>query len=53
MARSARQGATTWAQAMNLSQDIIYWLNHWNVGENYVVNGPMQVVYSERKQMLN
>ena len=53
MARSARQGDTTSSQAVNVSQDIIDQMNGWNVGENYVVNGPIQVVYYERKQMLN
>lgn len=52
MARSARRGATTRAQAANVSQDIIDWMNRWNIGENDVVHGPMRVVYSERKQML-
>jgi hypothetical protein len=41
MARSARQGATTRAQAVNVSQDIIDWMNCWNIGENNVVHGPI------------
>ena len=53
MARSARRGDTTSSQAVNVSQDIIDQMNGWNVGENYVVNDPIQVVYYERKQMLN
>ena len=38
---------------MNVSQDIIDWMNRWNVGENDVLHGPKQVIYSEQKQMLN
>ena len=53
MASSARQGDTTRAQVTNVPQDIIDWINRWNVGENDVVNSPMRVVCSERKQMLN
>ena len=53
MARSARRGATTSAQAKNAYQDIIDWMNHWKFGEKYLVHGPMGVVYFEQKQMLN
>ena len=45
MARSARRGDTKRAQALNLYQDIIDWMNHWNVGGNDVVHGPMKVMY--------
>jgi hypothetical protein len=35
-----------------LASDIIDWVNHWNIGEEDVVHGPMRVAYSERKQMV-
>jgi hypothetical protein len=41
MARSARRGATTMAQAANVSQDIIDWMSRWNIGEKDVVHCPM------------
>ena len=53
MERSERRGDTARTQAINVSQDIIDWRNCWNVGENNVVPGPMRVVYSEQKHMLN
>ena len=31
MAVSARRGATTRAKEINIFQDIIYWINRWNV----------------------
>jgi hypothetical protein len=47
MARSERRGAPTMEQAANVFQDIIDWMNRWNIGENDVLHGPMRVVYSE------
>jgi hypothetical protein len=52
LARSLRRGATTRAQAAQVPQDIIDWVNRWNIGEDDVVHRPMRVVYSERKQMM-
>ena len=49
MAISSRRSATTKAQPTKVFQDIITWMNNWNVEENYGLHGPMQVVYSERK----
>jgi hypothetical protein len=48
IARSVIRGATTRA---NISQDIIDWTDRWNIGEHYVMHGPMRVVYSEQNQM--
>ena len=36
-----------------MPESFIYWMNHWNIGEEDVVHGPMCVVYLERKHMLN
>jgi hypothetical protein len=52
LARSERRGATTRSQIAKLPKDIIDWVNRWNIGEGDVVHGPMRVVYSERKQMM-
>jgi hypothetical protein len=52
LARSLRRGATTRAQAAQVPQDVIDWVNRWNIGEDDVVHGPMRVVYLERKQMM-
>jgi hypothetical protein len=52
LARSLRHGATTCAQAEQVPQYIIDWVNCWNIGEDFVVHRPMRVVYSERKQMM-
>jgi hypothetical protein len=52
LARSLRRGATTRAQLAQVPQYVIDWVNHWNIGEDDVVHGPMRVVYSERKQMM-
>jgi hypothetical protein len=52
LARALRRGATTRAQTAQVPQYIIYWVNRWNIGEDDVVHGPMWVVYSERKQMM-
>ena len=50
---SERWGATTRAQADKVSEDVINWTNHWNIGEDDVVHGPVCVVHSEFKQMLD
>jgi hypothetical protein len=50
--RSLRRGATTRAQAEQVPQDVIDWVNRWNIGEDDFVHGPMWVVYLERKQMM-
>jgi hypothetical protein len=52
LARSLHCGATTRDQAAQVPQDVIDWVNRWNIGKDDVVHGPMQVVYSERKQMM-
>jgi hypothetical protein len=52
LARSLRRGATTRAQAAQVPQDVIDWVNRWNIGEGDVVHGPIRVVYSERKQIM-
>jgi hypothetical protein len=52
LARSLRRGAIPRAQAAQVTQDVIDWVNRWNIGEDDVVHGPMWVVYSERKQMM-
>jgi hypothetical protein len=49
LARSLRRDDNTRAQAAQVPQDVKYWLNRWNIGEDVVVHGPMRVVYSERK----
>jgi hypothetical protein len=51
-ARSERRGETTRAQISKVPKDIIDWLNRWNIGEGDAVHGPMRVMYSERKQMM-
>jgi hypothetical protein len=52
LARSERRGATARAQIAKVPKDIIDWVNRWNIGEGDVVHGPMRIVYSERKQMM-
>jgi hypothetical protein len=52
LAKSERRGATTRAQIAKVPKYIIDWVNRWNIGEGDVVHGPMRVVYSERKQMM-
>jgi hypothetical protein len=53
LSRSERRGATTRAHAVKVRQDVIDWVNRWNMGEDDVVQGPMRVVYSERNQMMD
>jgi hypothetical protein len=52
LSQSERRGVTTRAQAVKVPQDVIDWVNRWNIGEDDIVQGPMRVVYSERKQMM-
>jgi hypothetical protein len=52
LARSLSRGATTRAQEAQVTQDIIDWVNRWSIDEDDAVYGPMRVVYSERKQMM-
>jgi hypothetical protein len=47
-----RRGAITRVQAAQVPQDVIDWVNRWNIGEDDVVDRPMRVVYLERKQMM-
>ena len=46
-------GAPTRAQDAKVPEDFINWMNRRNTGEEDVVHGPMCVVYSERKQILD
>jgi hypothetical protein len=48
LSRSERRAATTWEQAVKVPQDVIDWVNHWNIGEEDVVHGLMR----EQKQMM-
>jgi hypothetical protein len=41
LSRSERRGATSRAQAVKVPQDVIDWVNRWNIGEDDVVQGPM------------
>ena len=52
LARSERRGAKTRSQSAKVPEDVINWMNRWNIVEEDVVHGPMCVVYLERKQML-
>ena len=52
LARSLRRGATTRATEAGVSQPDIDWMNRWNTGGAEIINGPMHVIYSERKQLL-
>jgi hypothetical protein len=45
LARSLRRGATICAQAAQVPQNVIDWVNRWSIGEDDVVHGPMRVVY--------
>ncbi len=50
--RSARRGATTRATNTKVPQPDIDWINQWNTGGDEIVDGPMHIIYSEQKQML-
>ena len=51
-ARSERRGVTTREQISKIPKYIIDWVNRWNIGEGDFLHGPMRVVYSEQKQMM-
>jgi hypothetical protein len=53
LARSFRRGATTRAQLAGVSGPIIDWVNRWGTGQEILVKGPMRIIYSERKLMLD
>jgi hypothetical protein len=53
LARSFRRGATTRAQLARVDDSIINWVNRWGTGQEILVKGPMRIIYSERKLMLN
>ena len=52
LARSLRLGATTRATNAGVSQPDIDWINRWNTEGEEIIDGPMRVIYSDRKQML-
>jgi hypothetical protein len=52
LARSLHRGATTRATNAGVSQPDIDWINRWNTEGKELINGPMRVIYSDRKQML-
>jgi len=52
LARSLRRGATTRATEAGVSQPDIDWMNRWNTEGSEIINGPMHVVYAERKLLL-
>jgi hypothetical protein len=52
LARSLRRGATTRATNAGVSQLDIDWINRWNTAGEELIDGPMRVIYSDRKQML-
>jgi hypothetical protein len=52
LARSLWQGATTRATNTGISQPDIDWINRWNTEGEELIDGPMRVIYSDRKQML-
>jgi hypothetical protein len=52
LSSSERRGATTRAQAVKVPEDVINWMNNWNIADDDVVHGPMRVVYLEHKQMM-
>ena len=45
LARSEWRRAETRAQITKVTKYIIDWMNIWNIGEEDVVHGPMEVVY--------
>jgi hypothetical protein len=52
LARSFRRGATTRAQLTDVSEAVVEWVNRWGTGTEILVKGPMRIIYSERKLML-
>ena len=53
LSRSESQCATTRYQYAKAWEDAINWMNRWGIRKEDVVNGPICVVYSEHKQMLD
>jgi hypothetical protein len=53
LARSFRRGATTRAQVAGVSEETVEWINRWGTGQEILVKGPMRIIYSERKLMLD
>jgi hypothetical protein len=51
LSRSHRRGATTRATEAGVSGTDIDWINRWNLGTDQG-SGPMQVVYSDRTQLM-
>ena len=43
----------TRSQYSKVKKGFINWVNHWNIVEEDVVQGPMRVVYSELKNVEN
>jgi hypothetical protein len=52
LARSFRRGTTTRAQLANVPESVVEWVNRWGTGTEILVKGPMRIIYSERKLML-
>ena len=52
LARSLCRGATTRATNAGVSQPDIDWINRWNTAGEELIDGPMRVIYSDQKQML-
>ena len=52
LARSLRRGANTRATNAGVSQPHIDWIYRWNTEGEELIDGPMRVIYSDRKQML-
>ena len=48
LSSSKRRGATKRSQYDKVPEDFINWTNRWNIGGEYLVHGPMRVVYSEK-----
>jgi hypothetical protein len=53
LARSFRRGATTRATAAGVSAEDIDYINRWNIGSDASVSGPMRVLYSDKRQLIN
>ena len=51
-ARSFRRGATTRAQLADVPSSVIEWINRWGTGTEVLVKGPMRIIYSERRLMM-
>lgn len=53
LARSFRRGATTRATAAGVSAEDIDYINRWNIGSDASASGPMRVLYSDKRQLIN